>query len=100
LKLTATNVTGSGLKALAELESLHTLYLDSGKVTDAGLKELSAFRKLKHLDLSFTEITDDGLKHLASLKGLAELNLIGAAKVTDKGIKALQGALPKCRIAR
>src|SRR5262249_7623030 len=70
------------------------------QVTDAGLKELSAFRKLTFLDLSFTEITDDGLKHLAGLNGLAELNLIGAAKVTDKGITALQRALPNCRIAR
>jgi internalin A len=40
LGLIDTNVTDSGLKELAGLRNLHSLYLFGTKVTDAGLKEL------------------------------------------------------------
>jgi hypothetical protein len=48
--------------------------------------------------LSATQVTDAGLKELAALKNLAKLDLSAANKVTDKGVKELQKALPKCKI--
>lgn len=51
------------------------------------------------LDLSTTQVTDPGLKDLAGLKSLQTLDL-GYTAVTDAGVKALQKALPGCRIDR
>ena len=61
-------MTGAGLKELAELKSLHTLYLGGTQVTDAGLKELAGLKSLHTLDHRGTKVTDAGLKELAGLK--------------------------------
>jgi hypothetical protein len=50
------------------------------------------------LNLYGTRVSDDGLKHLAGLKDLQQLDLT-KTKVTAGGVRDLQKALPKCRIA-
>ena len=51
----ATKVTDAGLKELAGLQSLHSLYLTHCQVTDAGLKELAGLKSLQVLNLGDTE---------------------------------------------
>jgi len=97
VSLFGTQVTDAGLKELATLTNLTTLYLGGTDVTDAGLKELAALKNLTTLDLFNTKVTDAGLKELAALKNLTSLYL-GGTQVTDAGVKELQQALPKCQI--
>ena len=49
------------------------------------------------LELSDTDISDAGLEHLRALKGLKDVYLDGT-KVTQKGVKQLQAALPNCGV--
>ena len=72
------------------------LSLGHTKVTDAGLKELAGLKSLQSLYLYSTDVTDAGLKELAGLKSLQSL-LLGSTKVTDAGLKELRKALPHCR---
>jgi len=53
---------------------------------------------LKTLSLPATKITDKGLEKLHKLSELTELNVKGAGVSAD-GVKKLQAALPKCKIA-
>ena len=83
-------MTDKGLKALAGLQQLQSLFLNDTDVTDAGLKELAGLTQLRFLDLGGTEVTGAGLKALAGLKELRILILI-KAKVTEAGLKAMGG---------
>src|SRR5207248_3054898 len=85
LSLGGKPVTEAGLKELAGLKSLQTLYLSGPRVTDVGLKELAGLNSLQTLDLSGAPVTDAGLKGLAGLKSLQMLRLSGAA-VTGVGL--------------
>src|SRR5262249_54974808 len=79
-----TTVTDPGLKELAGLKQLQTLYLGT-KVTDAGLKHLAGLKQLHSLYLSDTRVTNAGLKHLAGLKQIQRLGLWGTG-VTEAGL--------------
>jgi hypothetical protein len=68
-------------------------------VGDAGLKHLAGLKKLNDLNLSHTPVTDQGLEQLKGLTNLKELHL-SFTRVTADGVKALQKALPKCKIVR
>jgi hypothetical protein len=95
-------VTDAGLKELAQLKGLQSLDLSGCQgVTNAGLKELAELKGLQSLDLNHCRgVTDAGLKELAALKGLRYLELRGCEKVTDAGVAELQKALPDCKIIR
>ncbi len=71
--------------------------LMAAKVTDEGLKELAGLENLQTLFLAGTAITDAGLKELAKLKNLTTL-VLRSTKVTNNGVKELQKALPNCKI--
>ena len=75
------------------------LDLSFSGMTDAGLKELASLKQLTSLYLGGTQVTDAGLKELAPLKQLTYLEL-GSTKVTGAGVKELEKALPRCRITR
>jgi Leucine-rich repeat (LRR) protein len=65
-------ITDAGLKSLANLTSIHTLYLACfHKITDNGLKSLSTLTRLHKLDVfRCKQITENGLKSLSSLIAL------------------------------
>ncbi|MDP7035215.1 MAG: hypothetical protein QF752_12040, partial [Planctomycetota bacterium] len=68
-------------------------------ITDAGLAHLAKRKGLEHLDLRETLITDAGLLHLKALSHLRQLDL-RETRCTPEGIRALENALPNCRIYR
>ena len=92
-------VTDKGLANLEGLSELRFLYIGYSSITDQGLTHLKGLKNLEKLGFSHgkADITDAGLEHLKGLNHLSELRL-GAAKVTDAGVKTLQQALPKCKI--
>jgi Leucine-rich repeat (LRR) protein len=124
LKLRETQLTNEALAALREIGLLHAfsgaveidsygreggrakddasiwwLSLANTRVTDAGLKELKGLKKLRTLILRGTRIRGEGLDDLKELKELYQLDLRGT-QVTTGDIKALEEALPRCRISR
>jgi Leucine-rich repeat (LRR) protein len=93
LALQGTQVTDAGLRELAALKNLTTLYLGAvpgghSHITDMGLKEVVTHKNLTNLSLSGTKVTDAGLKELATLEKLTTLDL-GNTQVTDVGLKEL-----------
>jgi len=62
-----------------------------------GLKEVAGVKSLQTLFLNGTKVTDAGLVHLHRLAELKTLNL-QQTPVTAQGIAALHKALPGCRI--
>jgi tRNA A-37 threonylcarbamoyl transferase component Bud32 len=95
LVLRGTQVTGAGLKHVAQLTTLQVLDLASTKVTDEGLEHLERLKSLKRLRLENTGVTDKGVVHLRKLTGLEALSVKGT-KVTAAGVAALKMALPNC----
>jgi Leucine-rich repeat (LRR) protein len=105
-------ITDAGLKHLAGLEKLRTLYLYRTEVigpglqhlprnlealslqfapaVDEGLIHLKRLPKLRWLNLSNTKITDDGLCHLSALRSLEQLQLANT-DITDQGLEQLKG---------
>jgi predicted membrane protein len=80
-----------------EPEDIVYLNLDGSNCSDSDLALLSGLIDLKALSLTNTIVTDEGIMHLRKLTNLKGLYL-GGTKVTEKGIKALQTALPNCKI--
>ncbi|MCA9070874.1 MAG: hypothetical protein KDA84_18220 [Planctomycetaceae bacterium] len=73
--LSATNVSGEGLKELARLQDLSFFRLNRTAHGDAALEALVDHRKLRKLMMwSDTGITSDGVKHLATVKSLESLD--------------------------
>ncbi len=90
-------VTDDELTHLRGLPNLESLEIHSPKITDAALEHLRTLTALKKLDLRSTNVTDAGLEHLKGLTKLKTLNL-HETKVTHEGVKALEQALPQCKI--
>jgi hypothetical protein len=113
LCLFLSHITNQGLKTVAKLTALRTLYLsacygidDEGlrhlpttlstlrlavtPVTDNGLQHLKRMTRLQSLTLNSTNITDAGLAHVAHLTILQELAL-SDTKITDAGLRTLKG---------
>jgi len=94
------NVTDAGLKKLNSLKSLTSLNLWGTKITDNGVMELaSSFKSLKNLVLLDTNITDSCVKDLSKLTSLEYL-CVKRTKLSDKAVKKIKKALPKCEIAK
>jgi hypothetical protein len=98
---------GEGLEYLRDIEVLD---LTDAGIDDAVMPKFAAMRKLHILSLAGTNITDAGLEHL---RGLSELRILFLGqetrfdlkprlatdiKITAKGVKRLQQALPNCKI--
>ena len=121
LILAQTQVTDAGLEHLQGLTNLQTLDLRGTQVTDTGLDHLQGLLQLQSLNLTGTNVTDKALEHLKGLERLESLGAGGAqvsdvglehlrgltnywslnlseTKVTGEGVKALQQALPNCKI--
>lgn len=118
-ELSGFGLTAEALAALREAGQLHCLrpfwqkpfegpatdadvkYLLSGneiRATDEVMKELGRIPTLEVVRLGFDKsLTDKGLLELAGCKSLKLVEVFGT-KVTAEGAKALQAALPMCRV--
>ena len=71
--------------------------------TDAILEKVEEFPQIRELYLgsylSDRKITDAGLEHVGRMTRLQTLG-IGGTRVTDRGVRKLQKALPNCDIER
>ncbi|MCE9567002.1 MAG: hypothetical protein K8U57_33790 [Planctomycetes bacterium] len=82
-----TEVTESGLKELAGLKNLSTLYLGP-RVHNSGIRHLIVLENLAAIDLSRTEVTDEGLTELAHIRKLNAL-VLNSQQATDEGVLAV-----------
>ncbi len=101
LILNESDITGRGLRALADLplrRGLSNIGLRGLKITDADLLVAKQFPNLRRVDLSGTRITDAGLKHFEGMK-LDVVNVKGT-KVTEQGAARLQEASPGVKVMR
>jgi len=91
LKLSGTNVTGTGLRYIRRLRNLELLDLrECPGFSPDGLSNLSSLRSLWALELLNCEkIDDEGLRHLAGLTKLRRLTF-GNCEITDAGLEHLQ----------
>ncbi len=80
--------TDKGLKHLARLGSLETLYVCGPAITDEGIEHIARLSNLRDLSLAGESITDEGIARLASLKSLEKLYL-REAKITVSGLGKL-----------
>lgn len=95
LNLEKTRITNRALAVAARLP-LEELDLSQTAVTDDGLKQLAGLTRLTTLWLTGTSIGDAGLRHLTPLKTLESLAL-NQTRVTAAGVRALQQALPRLK---
>ncbi len=94
LALTETGVTDEGLKHIAGMKQLRSLYLPP-QIGDAGLAHLVGLTELADVSLAGSKVTDAGLAHLKGLTKLAGINLVNTG-ITDAGLAHLKG-LPALR---
>lgn len=89
VNLWGSHVTDAGLRHIAKLHELRSLYLNEG-ITDRSmpvLKDIPALRRLHFMKLG-QGITDESLRFVAQLKYLEDLKL--SSGITDTGIAHLQ----------
>jgi hypothetical protein len=73
LELSATGISGKGLRHLAKSRSLRHLQLANTGITDLELQEVAGITRLESLGVAFTKVTNDGLKYLESHGRLTRL---------------------------
>lgn len=89
-------LTEQGLRPLANLRHLRTLYICRNGFTDKALVEVKHISSLKNLYLSVNRFTDNGIRNLKDLPNLEFVDLSNTA-VTGSGLrdtfgeKALEG---------
>jgi hypothetical protein len=67
----AQNVTGPGLRCLAEVPSLESLSVESLRpLKPIDLQFLTSLGKLRELEINCADLPDEALKQLASLRAL------------------------------
>jgi hypothetical protein len=85
------------LTVLSELKGVKVLYLRRSAVTDAGMTALADMADLRELTLSKTDVGDGAVPHLSRLASLRKL-LLDETKITAAAVAQLHEALPKCEI--
>ncbi len=95
LQLQGNDFTDQGLKQIAGMTRLRSLWIGNGtgRITDAGLRSLRGLVNLQELELQNCPITDQGLRHLSGLNKLRELYVNGT-QTTDDGRAQLEAAIP------
>jgi beta-lactamase regulating signal transducer with metallopeptidase domain/protocatechuate 3,4-dioxygenase beta subunit len=86
LSLQGNSFSDDGLKALAGLEQLKSLWIGMNHqpITDAGVRYLSGLTSLEELDLQRAQVGDKGIAALKNLKQLRVLYITGNTKETSK----------------
>jgi len=90
LVTTGTPLGAGGVEKLRGLRRLRHLELDASNVTDANIAVLNELTSLERLDLYGAQVTNEGLKQL-SLPQLSQLSLAGCTRITNEGLRNLQG---------
>jgi Leucine-rich repeat (LRR) protein len=86
------NVTEKELKdAVSTHDSSLPVHFWRAGISRSGLKYLSTLSRLKSLSVSDSMITDEDLAYIGKLQGLTDLTLAFNEKVTDAGLKHLDG---------
>lgn len=89
IDLSATQVTGAGLRALRDLPSLLHADLSFLELRDGDIAELAAFPALRSLSVAFSQrLTDTALDTIESLHALEQLDLASTG-ITADGIDRL-----------
>ncbi len=83
-------LSSAGLKQIAGVRVLPTLYADGCGVHDANLEPFAAHDELSKLSLADNPITDAGLAHIGRMSGLTNLKL-DRDPITDAGLAQLKG---------
>jgi uncharacterized membrane protein len=97
LDLSATSVTDSGARLLANAVELKSLRLSETEVTDAALDFLAELPNLESLNLHSTGIGNGAVPKLASMTQLRKLYLWRTG-VDAEGLRKLGESLPDCEI--
>ena len=97
LDLSHTEVTDSGLTALAGFDALEALMLKGTSVSSESADLLAGLGGLQRLNLYETQIDDSGLSGLMRSSSLRRL-FVGSSRVTDAGVKAAQALNPEVDI--
>jgi len=95
LTIRSDKITNDGLRFLSNLTNLESLIIGGKFISDAGMVHLQNLTRLKKLDLYSININigDGGLKNMqiSNMKELEFLNLPPDERITDDGVKLLQG---------
>ncbi len=89
LSMFATNVTGTGLQYLTNLDQLETLVMAGPHVTDAWLANVPALHGVKRLLIPQTRVTNAGLQQLEKFTQLQELDL-RYSSIDGEGLRVLE----------
>jgi hypothetical protein len=83
----------------AQAPRLRHLIADGGTdVTDTGLSALAAFTRLECLDLEWSRVTDHGLDSIASVSSLRWVDLGFCPEVSSQGVAELRRLRPDLEI--
>lgn len=83
-------VSDEALAILANLQRVHTLYLDGSSGADSALLQLEGHRGLRAVSARSANISDAGISHLSRLPNLVWLE-INNNKITDAGLRHVAG---------
>lgn len=104
LSLAGTKIGNDGLRHIADLTELEELWLSSTEIDNQGLLHLANLRKLTALGVSNTGLTDAAvpiLKRFTRLEYLElNVNVRSSTRLTERGLRELQKALPNCYIVK
>lgn len=92
-----TEVSDRGVYTISRFPALETLYLRDNPITDVSVDYLRAAPHLQRLWLGGRRITDNTVPLLSSMTQLKELNLLHT-HVTERAVRALERALPECKL--
>lgn len=96
-EVNAAHVSVSGLRKIAAMPNLESLYLRDSAVDDDAITILARFPKLQQLGLVNSPVSDHGLCRLAQMKTLKELYL-QKTNVTESGVAALRTCRPDMKV--
>jgi hypothetical protein len=91
------DVSDTGIAYVAKLTNLETLDLSGTGISDAGIAKLAALTHLKDLDIHWTNVSDAGLRHLCGMRTLRHVRAF-STKATSAGVGELRAALPEATI--
>lgn len=97
LDISHTEVTDSGLTALAGFDELQTLTLKGTSISSESVDLLASLTGMRRLNLFETQIDDSGLQALMRSSSLRRL-FVGSSRVTDAGVKAARSLNPDVTI--